>query len=57
MTFTLGGREVVARAGTFVSVPRGLAHTARNSGSEPMRGLIILSPGGAEHLTQPVEEP
>ena len=57
LTFTLSGEEVVARAGTFVFVPRGLAHTARNSGSGPMRGLIILSPGGAEHLTQPVKEP
>ena len=55
LTFRLGDREVVAGAGSFVFVPRGVVHTARNSGPGPMRGLIILSPGGAEHVTQPVE--
>ena len=56
LTFLLGGREVAAGAGSFVFVPRGVVHTARNSGPGPMRGLIVLSPGGAEHVTQPVEE-
>ena len=55
LTFVLGDREVVAPAGTFVFVPRGVVHTARNSGPGPMRGLLVLSPGGAEHITQPVE--
>ncbi len=55
LTFVIGDREVVAPAGTFVFVPRGIAHTARNSGPGPMRGMLILSPGGAEHVTQPVE--
>ena len=54
LTFWLGDREVVATAGTFVFVPRGTPHTARNSGSGPMRGLLILSPGGAEHVELPV---
>ena len=57
LTFRLGNREVVAGAGTFVFVPRGVVHTARNSGPGPMRGMSILSPGGAEHVTQPVEGP
>jgi quercetin dioxygenase-like cupin family protein len=55
LTFQLGGQEVVAGPGTFVFVPRGVVHTARNSGSGPMRGLLLLSPGGAEHIFQPVE--
>ncbi len=55
MTFQLGDRQVVARAGTFVFVPRGVVHTARNTGDRPMRGLLILSPGEAEHILQPVE--
>lgn len=55
LTFQLGDREVVAGPGTFVLVPRGMAHTARNSGSGPMRGLLLLSPGDAEHVTQPVQ--
>ncbi len=55
LTFWLGDQEVVAGAGSFVFVPRGVVHTARNSGPGPMRGMLILSPGGAEHVTQPVE--
>jgi quercetin dioxygenase-like cupin family protein len=55
LTFQLGDREVVAGPGTFVLVPRGMVHTARNSGSGPMRGLLLLSPGDAEHVTQPVQ--
>ena len=55
MTFQLGDREVVAGAGAFVFVPRGMVHTAWNSGPGPMRGLLLLSPGGAEHIVQPVE--
>ena len=55
MTFQLGDQEVVAGAGAFVFVPRGMVHTARNSGPGPMRGLLLLSPGGAEHVFQSVE--
>lgn len=55
LTFQLEDRQVIAGAGALVYVPRGMVHTARNSGSEPMRGLLILSPGDAEHITQPVE--
>ncbi len=57
LTFVIGDREVVAPAGTFVFVPRGVVHTARNSGAGPMRGLILLSPGDAEHVAQSVEDP
>jgi hypothetical protein len=34
-------------------VPRGVAHTAHITA--PLRGLIIYSPGEAEHVTQPVD--
>jgi quercetin dioxygenase-like cupin family protein len=57
LTFQLEDRDVVAGAGSFVFVPRGMVHTARNSGPGPMRGLLLLSPGGAEHIIQPVETP
>ena len=55
LTFLLGDQEVVTGPGAFVFVPRGVVHTAWNSGPGPMRGLLLLSPGGAEHLVQPVE--
>lgn len=55
MTFQFEDCEVVAGTGTFVFVPRGVVHTARDTGGRPMRGL--LSPGDAEHIPQPVENP
>ncbi|HEX5856466.1 MAG TPA: cupin domain-containing protein [Microbacterium sp.] len=53
MVFVFPDREVVAGANTFVFVPRGCVHTARTTQS--MRGLLIYSPGDAEHITQPVD--
>ena len=53
-TFLLGDREVHAGAGDFVFVPRGMPHTAWNSGDEALLGLIVISPGDAEHVFEPV---
>ena len=55
-TFRLGDREVRATAGCLVFVPRGTAHTVWNSGDREVRGLILISPGGAEHVLVPVED-
>ena len=57
MMFVFEDREVVATTGRCVLVPRDIVHTARNTGGRSMRGLLILSPGDAEHILQPVEEP
>jgi mannose-6-phosphate isomerase-like protein (cupin superfamily) len=54
LTVVLEGREIVATPGTFVYIPKGVVHTARNTGPGPMRGLIIVSPGTAEHIIEPV---
>jgi mannose-6-phosphate isomerase-like protein (cupin superfamily) len=51
MRFLFPDREVVAGPGTFVFVPRGVEHTAEIT--KPLRGLLIYSPGDAEHVTQP----
>jgi mannose-6-phosphate isomerase-like protein (cupin superfamily) len=48
-TFLLGDRELSVTAGGFVFVPRGAAHTVWNSGEGLARGLLIISPGDAEH--------
>ena len=56
LTFRFPDQELVAPAGTFVFVPRGVVHTAGNSGRGPMRGILIVSPGGAEHSFEPVED-
>jgi quercetin dioxygenase-like cupin family protein len=54
-TFLLGDREHRVTAGGFVFIPRGTVHTAWNSGDGPLRGLIVISPGDAEHEFAPVE--
>jgi mannose-6-phosphate isomerase-like protein (cupin superfamily) len=53
-TFQLGDRELQLGAGAFVFVPRGTTHAVRNSGDGPIRGLIVISPGDAEHEFVPV---
>ena len=54
-TFVLGDRELRISSGGLVFVPRGVAHTLRNDGDDPLRGLIVISPGDAEHVFLPVE--
>ena len=53
--FVLGDRELCVTAGGFVFVPRGLPHTAWNSGVDLMLGLIMISPGDADHVFEPAE--
>jgi mannose-6-phosphate isomerase-like protein (cupin superfamily) len=54
-TFQLGDREVPVTAGALVFVPRGMPHTVWNSGDRPVRGLILISPGDAEHMFVPAD--
>jgi mannose-6-phosphate isomerase-like protein (cupin superfamily) len=54
-TFQLGDREVWVGAGGLVFVPRGAPHTVWNSGDVAVRGLILVSPGDAEHAFVPVD--
>jgi len=54
-TFLLGDREVTVTRGGLVFVPRGTAHTVWNSGDGPVRGLIVISPGDADHSFAPVD--
>jgi mannose-6-phosphate isomerase-like protein (cupin superfamily) len=55
-TFLLGNREIQLSSGGFVFVPRGITHTVWNSGTDPLRGLIVISPGNHEHIIEPVED-
>jgi mannose-6-phosphate isomerase-like protein (cupin superfamily) len=48
LTLRLGGREVEARAGSFVLVPPGNDHTSSSPRGEPVRILNVLAPGGLE---------
>jgi mannose-6-phosphate isomerase-like protein (cupin superfamily) len=42
LRFRFAAEEVVARAGSTVLVPAGVAHTFGNAGPEPSRYIIIL---------------
>jgi quercetin dioxygenase-like cupin family protein len=53
-TYVIGAQEIRLTAGGFVFVPRGTPHTAWNSGAGPMLGLVVISPGDAEHVVEPV---
>lgn len=53
-TFLLGDREITVTSGGLVFVPRGVVHTVWNSGSDMVRGLILISPGDREHVILPV---
>jgi mannose-6-phosphate isomerase-like protein (cupin superfamily) len=53
-TFQLGSREVRVGPGGFVFVPRGTPHTVGNPSGDPILGLILISPGDAEHVFEPV---
>ena len=48
MRFRVGERTVEAPAGTFLFVPRGTVHAARNVGLEPARLLAAYVPAGPE---------
>lgn len=55
ITCLLGDREITVPEGGFVFIPRGTPHTAWVSGDAPMLGMIVISPGGAEHVFEPAQ--
>jgi quercetin dioxygenase-like cupin family protein len=54
-TFKLGDQEIVAGPGSLIFVPKETVHTVWNDGPDPVRGLIFITPGDAEHEFVPVE--
>jgi quercetin dioxygenase-like cupin family protein len=48
LTFQLGDRRVVRRAGEIAFAPRGVAHTFANLGAGEARTLIVCTPAGFE---------
>jgi quercetin dioxygenase-like cupin family protein len=43
-----GARTLVARAGDFVFIPRGIRHRFKNTGLHSARMLFLFAPGGEE---------
>ena len=50
MRFQLGDEISDAPAGSFMFVPRGVAHCFQNAGKSPSRLLITFTPSGMEHF-------
>jgi quercetin dioxygenase-like cupin family protein len=50
ITFTVEGKEIIAKPGTFVNVPPNVIHSFKNKTVVLARMLIILAPGGLEDL-------
>jgi quercetin dioxygenase-like cupin family protein len=50
ITFTIDGRQAIARAGTFASAPRGTLHSFRNNSQQTARMLIHVVPAGIEKM-------
>jgi quercetin dioxygenase-like cupin family protein len=56
LTCEVGGEIVVAPVGSYVLKPRGVPHALCNTGTEPVRVLEILTPGGLEGYFDEYEE-
>ena len=52
MRFQVGEKTVEAPPGTFLFVPRGTVHAARNVGTEPARLLAAYVPAGPERVME-----
>ena len=57
ITFQLGEKKVVARAGTFIQGPRGIPHAFKNEGSAPARMMILVTPPGFENFMAEIGQP
>jgi quercetin dioxygenase-like cupin family protein len=56
LTCEVGGEIVVAPVGSYVLKPRDVPHALCNTGTEPVRVLEILTPGGFESYFDEYEE-
>ena len=56
LTCDVGGEIVVAPVGSYVLKPRNVPHALCNVGTEPVRVLEILTPGGFEGYFDEYEE-
>jgi len=52
----VGPRKILAPAGSFVVVPRGVVHRPSNPGPEPTRVLLIFSPAGMDRFFEEAAE-
>lgn len=48
ITFTVNGKTIAAKAGSFILGPRGIPHAFKNESNAPARMLIHVTPPGFE---------
>jgi quercetin dioxygenase-like cupin family protein len=56
LTCDVGGKVVIAPAGSFILKPRDVSHALYNAGTGPVRVLEILTPGGFESYFDEYEQ-
>ena len=57
LTVQVGGNTITASSGDFVYLPRGVAHSFRNTGEVPAKALVLTVPAGLEGFFMDVFEP
>ena len=57
LTIQVGGNTITARAGDFAYLPRGVAHSFKNTGEGSARVLVLTTPAGLEGFFTEVFEP
>jgi quercetin dioxygenase-like cupin family protein len=57
ITFLVGDKPLVARAGTFANMPVGTPHSFKNETDQPARMLISVAPAGLEQMFFEVGRP
>jgi quercetin dioxygenase-like cupin family protein len=57
LTIQVGGDTITASAGDFAFLPRGIAHSFKNTGDRDAKALVLITPAGLEGFFREVFEP
>lgn len=57
LTIQVGGNTITASAGDFAFLPRGIAHSFRNTGEGCAKALVLTTPAGLEGFFAEVFDP
>jgi len=57
LTIQVGGNTLTASAGDFAFLPRGIAHSFKNTGDCDAKALVLITPAGLEGFFTEVFEP
>jgi quercetin dioxygenase-like cupin family protein len=57
LTIQVGGETITASAGDFAFLPRGIAHSFKNTGDGYAKALVSITPAGLEGFFTEIFEP